>query len=83
MLISLTKKLADALKIKVYEVVPLRRNPLYEWHANLFVFNRPMAGPVAFIKLNIAMPIAEFCDALVKEKGVVGLACFRVPCCTV
>ena len=29
-----------------------------------------MAGSVAFIKLNIAMPIAEFCDALVNEKGV-------------
>jgi len=40
MLISCTKKLADALKIKVFEVVPIRRNPLYEWHANLFVFNR-------------------------------------------
>ena len=40
MIISLTKKLADALKIKVFEVVPIRRNPLFEWHANLFVFNR-------------------------------------------
>lgn len=40
MLISCTKKLADALKIKVFEVVPLRQNPLFEWHANLFIFNR-------------------------------------------
>ena len=40
LLISCTKKLADALKIKVFEVVPLRRNPLFEWHANLFLFNR-------------------------------------------
>lgn len=40
MLISCTKKLDDALKIKVFEVVPLRRKPLYEWHANLFVYNR-------------------------------------------
>ena len=40
MLISCTKKLADALKIKVFEVVPIRRNRLFEWHANLFVFNR-------------------------------------------
>ena len=40
MLISCTKKLADALKIKVFEVVPLRRNPLFEWHANLFVYQR-------------------------------------------
>ena len=40
MLISQTKRLADALKIKVFEVVPIRREPLYEWHANLFVYNR-------------------------------------------
>ena len=40
MLISCTKKLADAFKIKVFEVVPLRRDPLYEWHANLFVYQR-------------------------------------------
>ncbi len=35
-----------------------------------FEFNRPMAGPVAFIKMNMEVPIEEFCDALVKEKGV-------------
>ena len=40
MLFSCTKKLADALKIKVFEVVPIKREPLYEWHANLFVYNR-------------------------------------------
>jgi len=40
MLISCTKKLADVLKIKVFEVVSLRRNPLFEWHANLFVYQR-------------------------------------------
>ena len=40
MIVSCTKKLADALKIKVFEVVPLRRNPLFEWHANLFVYQR-------------------------------------------
>jgi len=40
MLISCTKKLADVLKIKVFEVVPIRREPLFEWHANLFVYNR-------------------------------------------
>src|SRR5665647_1325687 len=40
MLISCTKKLANALKIQVFDVVPLRRVPLFEWHANLFVYNR-------------------------------------------
>lgn len=40
MLISCTKKLADALKIKVFEVVPIKRDPLFEWHAHLFVLNR-------------------------------------------
>lgn len=29
-----------------------------------------LAGPVAFIKMNIEMPIDEFCNKLVKEKGV-------------
>ena len=40
MLFSCTKKLADALRIKVFEVVPIKREPLFEWHANLFVHNR-------------------------------------------
>ena len=42
----------------------------FKRYPDLFVFNRPMAGPVAFIKMNIEVPIEEFCDALVKEKGV-------------
>ena len=40
MFLECTKKLADALKIKLFDVTPLRREPFYEWHANLFVFNR-------------------------------------------
>jgi len=40
MFFQCTKKLADALKIKLFDVIPLRREPFYEWHANLFVFNR-------------------------------------------
>lgn len=39
-------------------------------YPDLFDFNRPMGGPVAFIKMNIEMPIDEFCDKLVEEKGV-------------
>ncbi|MCT4621703.1 MAG: aminotransferase class I/II-fold pyridoxal phosphate-dependent enzyme [Marinisporobacter sp.] len=39
-------------------------------YPNLFEFNGPMAGPVAFIKMNMDMPIDEFCDKLVEEKGV-------------
>ena len=39
-------------------------------YADLFEFNRPMAGPVAFIKMNIGMPIDEFCNDLVEKKGV-------------
>lgn len=39
-------------------------------YSDLFEFNRPMAGPVAFIKMNIDMPIEEFCNKLVEEKGV-------------
>jgi aspartate/methionine/tyrosine aminotransferase len=29
-----------------------------------------MAGPVSFNKMNISMPIEEFCNALVEESGV-------------
>ena len=38
MLISCTKKIADSLNIKMFEVVPIRREPLFEWHANLFEY---------------------------------------------
>ncbi|MBP2629141.1 MAG: hypothetical protein H6Q68_3852 [Firmicutes bacterium] len=40
MFLECTKKLADALKIRLFDITPLRREPFYEWHANLFVFNR-------------------------------------------
>ena len=40
MLISCTKKLADALEIEVSEVVPMQRDPLYEWHAKIFAYQR-------------------------------------------
>lgn len=39
-------------------------------YKELFLFNKPMAGPVAFIKMNIDEPIGEFCENLVNEKGV-------------
>lgn len=39
-------------------------------YPDLFLFNKPMAGPVAFIRMNIDMSIEEFCDKLVAEKGV-------------
>lgn len=39
-------------------------------YPNLFEFNRPMAGPIAFVKMNIQTPIAEFCDTLVEDSGV-------------
>lgn len=39
-------------------------------YSNLFEFNRPMAGPVAYIKMNINKPIDKFCDELIEEQGV-------------
>ncbi len=39
-------------------------------YKKIFKFNRPMAGPVAFLKILIDTPISEFCDDLIKEKGV-------------
>jgi len=40
MYIECTKKLSDAMKIKPNDIVPMRRVPFYEWHANLFMFER-------------------------------------------
>jgi aspartate/methionine/tyrosine aminotransferase len=37
---------------------------------NLFEYNRPVAGPVAFHKVNIDIPIKEFVDKVVDESGV-------------
>jgi len=39
-------------------------------YSKLFTYNRPVAGPIAFHKMQIDMPIHEFCDRLVEEKGV-------------
>ena len=40
MFIECTKKLYDAMKIKPNDIVPMKRYPFYEWHANLFMFDR-------------------------------------------
>lgn len=40
MLIECTKKLSDAMKIKPANIVPIKREPFFEWHANLFTFQR-------------------------------------------
>ena len=42
----------------------------FKKYSSLFVYNRPMAGPIAFIKMNIEMPIDKFCDQLVDKQGV-------------
>lgn len=39
-------------------------------YPKLFRFNRPMAGPIAYIEMFIDKPIADFCDELVEEAGV-------------
>lgn len=40
MFLECTKKLADTLKTKLTDITFIYRQPLYEWHANLFFFNR-------------------------------------------
>jgi aspartate/methionine/tyrosine aminotransferase len=39
-------------------------------HTDIFKYNRPMAGPIAFHKLLLNMPIADFCADLREQKGV-------------
>jgi len=41
---------------------------------NLFENNKPMAGPVAFHKMNIDMPIKDFVENLIDEAGVLLLS---------
>ncbi len=36
----------------------------------LFEFIPPMAGPIAFVKVNVDKPIVEYCESLVAESGV-------------
>jgi len=40
MFIECTKKLADTMKVKIKDIEPIKREPFYEWHANLFMFDR-------------------------------------------
>ncbi|MBN2287511.1 MAG: aminotransferase class I/II-fold pyridoxal phosphate-dependent enzyme [Tissierellales bacterium] len=42
----------------------------FEKYSNLFTYNKPMCGPIAFHKLNLEIPIRQFCDTMVKEQGV-------------
>ncbi|MCH4886981.1 aminotransferase class I/II-fold pyridoxal phosphate-dependent enzyme [Acidaminobacter sp. JC074] len=42
----------------------------FDRYPKLFNYTRPMAGPIAFIEMKIDMPIADFCDKLVEEAGV-------------
>lgn len=39
-------------------------------HANLFAWQRPVAGSIAFPRLKIERPVDEFCTDVVESKGV-------------
>ncbi|WP_276916987.1 aminotransferase class I/II-fold pyridoxal phosphate-dependent enzyme [Aneurinibacillus aneurinilyticus] len=39
-------------------------------YEHVFINNKPKSGPIAFHKINIAQPVANFCEKLVSEKGV-------------
>jgi aspartate/methionine/tyrosine aminotransferase len=42
----------------------------FKTYPDFFMYNRPMAGPVGFHRMNLDQPIEEFCDQMVAEKGV-------------
>jgi aspartate/methionine/tyrosine aminotransferase len=42
----------------------------FKKHEVLFQNNRPMAGPIAFHRLKTPQSVLDFCDDLVKQKGV-------------
>lgn len=41
---------------------------------SLFNYNKPAAGPIAFHKINIDIPIGQFCNKLVEDSGVLLLS---------
>ena len=42
----------------------------FKKHEDVFQYNRPMAGPIAFHRLKSDCPIEDFCERLVSQKGV-------------
>ena len=42
----------------------------FQKHSALFQYNRPAAGPIAFHNLKSPQPVSDFCDELVRHKGV-------------
>ena len=45
-------------------------------HSNIFEWHKPKAGPIAFPKLKLDIPIKKFCYDLVEKKGVMLLPSF-------
>ena len=39
-------------------------------YPQIFKNNKPMAGPIAFHKMNLDIPIDQFCNQMIKEKGI-------------
>jgi len=39
-------------------------------HARLFTYNRPMAGPIGFARMELKEPVDAFCERLAHEAGV-------------
>ncbi|MDR2713897.1 MAG: aminotransferase class I/II-fold pyridoxal phosphate-dependent enzyme [Clostridiales bacterium] len=48
----------------------LHSDRFFKKHSDLFTYNRPMAGPIAFHKLNSKRSIVDFCEDLGRQKGV-------------
>ncbi|HBH12023.1 MAG: Aspartate/tyrosine/aromatic aminotransferase [Clostridiales bacterium 38_11] len=42
----------------------------FEKYRNLFQYNRPMCGPIAFHRLKSDISINEFCNQMVEERGI-------------
>lgn len=44
--------------------------PFFARYGDLFEYNPPKAGPIAFHRLNIKQPIGEFCEEMAQKAGV-------------
>lgn len=64
-----SQKILDR-NVKIIEDNIKIADDFFSKYPTLFDFKKPMAGPIAFVKMNIDQPIADFCDQLVEEQGV-------------
>jgi len=76
-LATIALKHSDAILNKNMALIKknlLLSDTFFKKFPKLFKYNRPMAGPVAFHKINIEMPVNDFVEKLVEDAGILLLS---------